>query len=182
VKLSTFSCALAACLLTSSVYAAGSTTAGSKDADTVSMNSVMAYLRQQETTREAIELAMAPIKSRADLQQYLAEKHIKPSPLDTLSPAAKQRFISSLKFNEHGITTFDYRDLEAGLTSTQIYRVLALFGVQHDSSLLRHAKIQTPTDRNVMSFGPIFQDHQDYECSKRATCSESIGDICTSNC
>lgn len=71
--------------------------------------------------QRAGELLLAPVKSQFELGAYL--QSAKASPLDWLSPAAKRRFLASLTFNETGLTGFDYSDLRAELTVTQIHRV-----------------------------------------------------------
>ena len=68
------------------------------------------------------------IRSRADLQQYLAVAAQTGSPLNALSPGARRRFLASMKFNAAGVTTFRYDDLQNELTVRQAYDVLALSG------------------------------------------------------
>jgi hypothetical protein len=72
----------------------------------------------------------APITSQRSLSRHLSAG-LTESPLGRLSQPALRRFLASLQFNESGLTTFRYTELEAELTPTQIYQVLALFGQQH---------------------------------------------------
>lgn len=137
-----------------------------------------------------IDVALAPIKSQSDLQAYLATHRLGSSPLDDLSLGAKQRFLASLQFNENGLTTFEYIDLENELTPTQIYRILSLFGVQRDTVMMRDAARMTQTDWLIMGAsqdnGPgqgAPGDYQGYKCVSRANCFEMIHYICiTANC
>src|SRR5678816_3882223 len=62
------------------------------------------------------------IKSAADLEVYL--QTAVNSPLDRLSPAAKQRFISSLTFTKYGLASYDHSDLNA-LSPTDAAQILA---------------------------------------------------------
>lgn len=64
------------------------------------------------------------IKSTADLEAHL-QTAIN-SPLDRLSPAARQRFISSMTFTEAGLASWENSDLNA-LPSTDAAQILALF-------------------------------------------------------
>ncbi|MBS0571250.1 MAG: hypothetical protein JSS28_11615 [Proteobacteria bacterium] len=184
LKLSVFSCALAVCLFASPVRAADA----QNDLDSVSVDTVVTYLHENEAARNAVDLAMAPIKSRADLRNYLRSRHSTQSPLDALTPASLRHFLASLQFNENGITSFDRRDLEQELSPSQIYQVLALFGVQRDTGFMKHARIVAPIDRTLTadSWWPIGlgEDHDDYKCDSNNphTCVKSVGSICTSNC
>jgi hypothetical protein len=69
-----------------------------------------------------------------------------------------------------------------------MYDVLRLFGVQKDVALVPNVRVETPADKHVISALPfigLFADgghYRDYRCASRATCSQSPGDICTSNC
>lgn len=66
------------------------------------------------------------IKSATDLEIHL--QTATNSPLDRLSSAAKQRFISSLVFTKYGLASYDHSDLNA-LSSTDAAQILALFKV-----------------------------------------------------
>ncbi|MDT9000812.1 hypothetical protein RQP53_16160 [Paucibacter sp. APW11] len=152
-----------------------------------------------QRTLDQIELQrqLAPIKSAQDLTEYLNRK-LPDSPLNKLSPAARKRFIESLRFNEKGLTTFQYTDLESELSVSEIYQVLSLFGVQHYAAGIRGARISSPTDRLISNanfcapyLAPALSqatparglcDHDNYQCIGRATCESSGGRICTSNC
>lgn len=146
-------------------------------------------LREQALMDQDIALALAPIRSQVQLQQHLQANGAN-SPLATLTPAAKKRFLTSLRFNEKGITSFSYDDLQAELTASQIYQVLSLFGAQHTVSLMRNARVVTPTDQALLqplgTSGPLCPsqacDYDQYECEKQGTCAAAFNKICTRNC
>lgn len=138
--------------------------------------------RLEAQRQQAIDLATAPVHSAADLNNYMTTMPANRSPLDALSPAARQRFIASLKFNQDGLTSYNYQDLEAELTTKQAYAILSLFGAQHSSSLIKTA---TPTaeDRLIATPPQPNEDYRDFSCLQHATCVRSPGDICIgSNC
>lgn len=149
------------------------------------------------------DLAMlsAPIKSERSLRSHVSAR-LDDSPLRYLSRPALERFLSSLQFNENGLTSYRYSDLEAELTPSQIYQVLSLFGQQHGTSMLKGAKIRSQLDAEIMA-GPLpgaaaarwdrcdvpspspsltCGDKRGYRCIEPGTCAESSSTICTSNC
>lgn len=67
------------------------------------------------------------IESRAELDAWLAQ-HPSRSPLDALTPGARERFLLSLSFGAAGVDGFDASDLMDELSDAQIHAVLALFG------------------------------------------------------
>lgn len=69
----------------------------------------------------------ASILSHAQLQTHLRE-HAADSPLNALSPGARERFLMSLAFDANGVSALDASDLMDELTQEQIREVLALFG------------------------------------------------------
>jgi hypothetical protein len=78
-----------------------------------------------------VALAASPavdvIESRAELDTWLAQ-HPSGSPLDALTPGARERFLVSLSFGAAGIDGLDASDLMDELSDAQIQAVLALFG------------------------------------------------------
>ena len=84
------------------------------------------------------------------------------------------------------MTGFQYTDLEAELTPTQIYRVLSLFGAQDMTGMLRSARIETELDRQLIQANDgrmvPMADHKEYACVGRATCELSPMRICMSSC
>lgn len=126
------------------------------------------------------------IKSANDLKKYLLTTAKSGSPLDRLSPDARARFLTSLTFNDRGLTGFRFVDLRDELPPTQIYQILSLFGQQQDTSLIKGARILNSTDRAIVSVvpvcGPDGCDYPGYYCRARATCSRSDTEICTRHC
>lgn len=151
---------------------------------------VSQLIRQQALLDQDIALELAPIKSSVELQQHIRSLG-KNSPLSWLSTPARKRFIGSLRFNEKGITSFKYEDLQAELTASQIYQVLSLFGAQHTVAMMRNARVESPVDEQIMEplmgpSGPLCPsqpcDYDGYECAKKATCATNINTICMRNC
>lgn len=147
-------------------------------------------IREQEMLNQDVSLRLAPIKSNAALEQHLRKAGAS-SPIAALSGPAKRRFISSLKFNERGITSFSYGDLQSELTASQIYQIMSLFGAQHTVALMRNVRVQDAVDEQIMRPlvdppGPTCPsqpcDYESYECIKTATCSYNINTICMRNC
>jgi hypothetical protein len=146
-------------------------------------------LREQALMDQDIALALAPVRSQVQLQQHL-QTNGRNSPLAALTPAAQKRFLASLRFNEKGITSFSYDDLQAELTASQIYQVLSLFGAQHTTAFMRNARVVTPMDQALLqplgTTGPLCPsqpcDYDQYECEKKGTCAAAFNKICTRNC
>jgi hypothetical protein len=67
------------------------------------------------------------ITTRAELDAWLLEQR-EGSPLDALTPGARERFLLSLGFGPGGISGFDASDLMDELSDAQIRAVLAPFG------------------------------------------------------
>jgi hypothetical protein len=67
------------------------------------------------------------IDSQEEFDAWLSQ-HPTGSPLDALSPGARERFIVSLSFGPGGVGGFDASDLMDELSDAQIHAVLALFG------------------------------------------------------
>lgn len=70
--------------------------------------------------------ATSPIRSQLQLDAYL-KAHAR-TPLDGLSPGARERFLLSLRFGGKGLGGFDPTDLAEELTQQQIRDVMAMFG------------------------------------------------------
>src|ERR1700761_46347 len=102
-------------------------------------------LTTQKAASEKLDLQFAPIHSMLDVNKSLTAK-VTGTPLDKLSPGAKQRFLNSLTFNANGITGFNYSDLERELSASDVYQVLSLFGVQHLAPMVRGARVESQTD------------------------------------
>ena len=141
------------------------------------------YVEQQQILRRT-----APVHSATQLAAFIANTRSNDSPINALSPAARSRFVNSLQFNETGVTSFYYVDLESELSSSQAYDLLSPFGLQSTLTIMPKLRVNTHKDSQIMSaFGDattfrIMADHQNYWCSGRATCSRDIGSICMSGC
>jgi hypothetical protein len=91
--------------------------------------------------QRALDQIAAPIRSRADLDDYLS--HMPPrSPLFKLPEQARTEFIQSLVFTELGLASYRYLPLQQ-IDMADAYRILALFGVQ--SSLAVSSGIEAKT-------------------------------------
>lgn len=142
-------------------------------------SSYQTALVEQESKERELAYQLATIKSQADLQAYVAQRP-NASPLNSLSPGAKQRFLQSLVFTDLGLASFDYRDLRSELTATQIYQLLGLFGVQRSTSSIPGLRIAGPSDAAIIAFSenPVIGDYPDYWRESRATCRPSTGAVC----
>lgn len=141
------------------------------------------FIEQTQARQAALDIAAAPIKSRADLFAYLHGVAAPLSPLSKLSPGARDRFLASLTFNENGITGFSYEDLKNELSPMDIYKVLTLFGAQRDIALIRGLRAQNPSDALLVASPSLApDDHEGYACVGRATCNVRPSYICMSGC
>lgn len=104
-----------------------------------------------------------------------------------LGKEARARFIASLAWNEHGLTTFSYEPLEADLSLSEAYSVLVLFGAQAtilpivDRFKLIH-KMDYALKERFASMECANGDRDGYHCKSRATCEKKMHHICKSNC
>lgn len=134
--------------------------------------------------RSDISLRMAAIRSLGDVHNYVAIHRSRLTPLDALSPGNRRVFLDSLTFNNNGITGFSYAPLQ-GLTPSQAYKILSLFGVERLTQHVPGLSPSSDTDKMIMSplntTGPGM-DHEGYACQSRGTCAPKMSYICTSNC
>lgn len=171
-------------ILTSALAIAASAFLPATAAQPTSEEVLLESAAQNEARDRAIDFARGPIKSEADIRSYM---HAHPaSPLHRLSPAARDRFLASIRFNENGVTTYEYSDLRAELTASQVHEVLALFGIQRTTATIPGLRVASDADRAIVSPGGavpnLFPDYNDMYCSGHATCSGALDKICTSNC
>lgn len=73
---------------------------------------------------------LTPIRTRAELLHYLKVTPASESPLSSLPPGARRRFLGTLVWGRKGIGGFSSADLEQYLTNSQIRAVLSLFNLQ----------------------------------------------------
>lgn len=90
------------------------------------------------TAQDKTDGGKAAVHSTAKLDRYL--KANPASPLDRLSPLARQRFQESLRFRDDTLIGYDSGDLAAELTADEIRRVLAIFGEEPHEYLLTLAR------------------------------------------
>lgn len=103
--------------------------------------------------------APTPIASAAQLRIYLNRGGA--SPLDLLSPHARQRFIDSVQFGSNGVAGLSVAELEAELTQSEAREVLKLFGLERftpPASQMRTARLNigaTETSDAGAQFGDL---------------------------
>lgn len=160
--------------------------------------------------KAGLALALAPIRSAVDLERHLKLAERSKSPFFALSTTARTRFLSSLTFNEKGLTSFRYEELEAELAPSQIRSVLALFGAQRATPMFRNAKAVSHLDRQILGttylaastsfsdgefgssdyywdeWGDPFDagrpDYKDMKCLGTASCMRAPKYLCTEHC
>ncbi|MFC7520178.1 hypothetical protein ACFQS6_08195 [Xanthomonas populi] len=142
---------------------------------------------------------VAPIRSQAELQEYLRVLPAR-SPLKFLSPVAREKFLNSLVFSRNGLASYSYKDLAIELTALEAYKVLALFGQQATVTLIPGLRQPDGFSKTIMSSAgsrafaspgdgrcspeaSSKADYPDHACVARATCVEALGKICVgANC
>lgn len=150
--------------------------------------------KAQKTQLKALAISLAPIKSEADLKNYLALTPKKASALRFLSDTDRQIFINSLTFNENGLTSINTGIIRASLSKKQQADVLALFGAQH----LARKNVNFATDRVTHPGNPGYTgdyypsdspdggegaDREGERCIERGTCFKaSPSYTCMSSC
>ena len=139
---------------------------------------VVDLVARESVRASDLALERAPLKSASDVYQYMQAMPKNLSPLSALSGADRDKFIQSLRFNEKGLTQFDYTTLK-GLSAAEVYKVLALFGLQTSADLIGVDKKSGGNPRPQMIMADFLLDHY---CQSRATCRESSAHACTSNC
>ncbi|MDA8682498.1 hypothetical protein N9M08_08175 [Porticoccaceae bacterium] len=104
---------------------------------------------------------LAPIKSQEDLIALSNQ----PSSLDALSNYHKEMFVKSVQFGKDGVGGYYYGGLEAELTPTQIYSILALIGKQADVVTFKDARIETKAD-TLLLVSPKISSHDNEDLVK----------------
>lgn len=109
-------------------------------------------LMSQAATQKEIDLVMAPLQNRVDLQVMLSDD----SPLDALGDELTD-FVNSVVYradcnHQQGtVVSFDQQILQDNLTASEIYRILSLFGLQSTISQYQGAEIVNDTDRLLLT-------------------------------
>lgn len=139
-------------------------------------------IQQDNANRSRIDMKLAAVKSRKDIDLLIAKSDARTAPLLKLSNQARGNFLSSLKFNEKGLTEFDLGALRE-MSPTDAYLVLSLFGLQGGAGEVSRTHEATDTDAMINSMPKRMAEFLiDYRCQERATCSHEDSKACTSNC
>jgi hypothetical protein len=85
--------------------------------------------KEAKPNQHAIDLAASPIRSKEDLESYIQKTPKSDSPFRHLSPLDQTIFFAETTFDDKGLDLFP-PDVFQGLTATQAYEILALFGWQ----------------------------------------------------
>lgn len=137
-------------------------------------------LLERELVDREIARQLATVQNQADLASYMLSIP-KDSPLLLLSDGARDRFIQSIVFTDHGVASFQYADLRAELSASEVYRLLSIFGLQNSTKSIPDLRIESAADEAVIDdaagVGPL-ADYVDYKCRPPATCTRSMFDIC----
>jgi hypothetical protein len=133
--------------------------------------------------QQEVDLAMAPIKSRADLDHHL--RTVADSPLTRLPSAARQAFIDSLVFTPKGLGSYAWGPLAASLDVTETWRVLSLFGLQSTTGNVPGAAPTTMVEHHMVEATPMIQDHGNKICvvhNPNIWCAHNYGSNCSRAC
>jgi hypothetical protein len=113
-------------------------------------------------TGTGTETASPPqIRSKAQLDAYLRAHAGQPTPLDALTPGARERFLDGLVFGSRGLAGFDTQDL-AQLTREQGRQLLALFGAERYAATLRPWAEQARAARADAQIGDLERRYNRY--------------------
>ncbi len=157
---------------------------------------------------ESLKAENAFIKSRAELDQYIGHVGLGNTPLGKLSESSRVAFLSSLTFNEKGLTSLNYKVIENELTPTEIYRLTDLFGASRltfmmqkarpateldilllnkgkklrSDSLLKYLSVEKCADDSVAGDAACGKDWEGYTCAAKSICSKATDRVCMSSC
>lgn len=141
---------------------------------------------QVKATQVAMKLAM--IKSEGDLHRYISSSPREVSVFSAMSRADFDIFVSSLTFNDRGLTGFDPTSLR-NISPSEVYKILSLFGMQSGTSKIGAVpNSDLDRDLNVAPLGigggdsSVIDFLEGYRCEGQHTCRESQRAACTSNC
>jgi len=102
-----------------------------------------------EARSPRLDLAAAPIRSRPELEAWLAARPAAGDPLVALSPPARARFLASLRFGPRGLASFQSEGIQSELTALQAWRLLALFGLQSALAAMPALAVRSPEDAEI---------------------------------
>lgn len=92
-----------------------------------------------------------------------------------------EHFLSSLTFNENGLTGYRFDILrDNGLSYSDAYSILGLFGAQSTAGAIPGLRIDSELDHHIGSCDG--NGWHGYYCQTRGTCAASASKICTYNC
>jgi len=173
---------MVASLTASTMNPASAKNANELDARRDDLSLAMDLIEQDQALRTRIDMNLAAVKSHSDLNALLQSKDGRVAVLQRLTPRDRKAFLSSLKFNERGLTEFDIAVLRS-LSPSDVYKVLGLFGLQGGSGKISESLGETDTDTLIdtlpkMQAGFLL----DFRCADRGTCSFETSKACTSNC
>jgi hypothetical protein len=106
--------------------------------------------------QSVIDRATAPVRSGDDLAEYVRTADAR-SPLQYLGPTARRRFLAQLRFTADGARRPDLAALN-GLTASQAYAILALFGWQSAVASVPGLRTETALDRQILAQWPAARD------------------------
>ncbi|QKK01887.1 MAG: hypothetical protein HND55_03945 [Pseudomonadota bacterium] len=122
----------------------------------------------------------ALVQSEQDLRQN--RKLTMERLLEFLPKKDASLFLTSLTFNENGLTGYRYDILvKNGLSYSEAYSILSLFGAQSTTGVISGLEKIDELDYSISS-GCDGSGWEKYYCHSRATCRTRSGSICTSNC
>lgn len=99
-----------------------------------------------------MSLATAQVKSRAELDAYLANNPN--SAFNAISPASRKAFIDSLVFTDLGLASYSTTALR-GLRVSVVYQILGVFGFQHAVSGMSGLKVEDEIDQGILALRPV---------------------------
>jgi hypothetical protein len=159
------------------MFGAGHVAAQSIDAGSAPIDDVTNLIYNKQRDSQIADTKLAPIRSRADLDEYLAKHSV--NPFDAFNKRALELFVDSLTFNQIGLTGYRITEIESDLTPRQTYAILSLFGVQRTISSLNFEHASDADKVLLQRSGNIINtDYQNYRCAGRATCVSSSTNIC----
>lgn len=93
---------------------------------------------------------MPAVRSHKELENYFLMVSSSENPFLIMEENARKEFISSLDFNEKGLTSYNYLYLTENLTASQISKILLVFGIRQDLKTLGEIKTLTLKDKNMI--------------------------------
>lgn len=163
-------------------------TAGVAGASNIT-NDEIAVIADDQARSTKIAMELATIKTAAQMHRYLQNSPLELSAFSGMTGVQMREFVSSLTFNDKGLTGFDPTPLRQ-LSPSQVYRILSLFGMQSGTSRIAASpRSDIDHDLNIapLGIGGEFGDSdgpflEGYRCEGQHTCRESQRAACTSNC